>query len=313
MPNDTAKVATAGSSLQDQALLKIRWSEIAVVRFLQVCAWISVLTTVSIVGILIVESSAFFAVISLGSFITGTDWSPLIEPRSFGVVPLIMGTVVVSVGACIIAVPIGLASAIYLAEYASLRVRRFLKPTIELLAGIPSVVFGYFAVTSVTPFLQWFLPSTEVFNAASAAIVLGFMVLPMVASLCDDAIRAAPRSVREGGFALAATKAEVSVDILLPASMSAIMASFILAFARAIGETMAVALAAGSTPNMTLNPLVSMQTMTGYIVQVAMGDIPHGTIEYQSIFAVAATLFGITLSLNLLSQMIVRRFARHWE
>jgi len=210
-------------------------------------------------------------------------------------------------------VPIGLGSAIYLAEYASHTTRRFIKPTIELLAGIPSVVFGYFAVTTVTPFLQSVFPSTEVFNAASASIVLGFMVLPMITSLCDDAIRAAPRTLREGGFALAATKAEVSIGILIPASMSAIMASFILGFSRAIGETMAVALAAGSTPNMSLNPLISMQTMTGYIVQVAMGDVPHGTIEYQSIFAVAAALFVMTLTLNLLSQLIVRRFARQWE
>jgi phosphate transport system permease protein len=311
--DNPTQVAAEQKLTPENALLKIRWSEVMIVRFLQLCAWISVLTTIAIVAILILESSGFFGTISIASFLTGTEWSPLIEPRAFGVLPLIMGTLVVSLGACLIAVPIGLASAVYLAEYASLRTRKILKPTIELLAGIPSVVFGYFAVTSVTPFLQTILPTTEVFNAASAAIVLGFMVLPMVTSLCDDAIRAAPRSLREGGFALAATKSEVCLDILLPSSMSAIMASFILAFARAIGETMAVALAAGSTPTMALNPLVSMQTMTGYIVQVALGDVPHGTIEYQSIFAVAATLFAITLSLNLISQAIVRRFARHWE
>ncbi len=295
------------------ARLKIRWHELAVVRWLQICAWISVATTIAIVAILVLESSAFFAVVPVWNFLTGTNWSPLIDPRSFGVLPLITGTLVVSLGASLIAVPIGLGSAIYLAEYASPTTRRFIKPTIELLAGIPSVVFGYFAVTTVTPFLQAIFPSTEVFNAASAAIVLGFMVLPMITSLCDDAIRAAPRTLREGGFALAATKAEVSIGILIPASMSAIMASFILGFSRAIGETMAVALAAGSTPNMSLNPLISMQTMTGYIVQVAMGDVPHGTIEYQSIFAVAAALFVMTLILNLLSQFIVRRFARQWE
>lgn len=312
---DTTAPASDGSSvsLKTIALLKTRWSELIILRFLQCCALISVLTTVAIVAILMVESAAFFVEIPVFQFLSGTEWSPLIEPRSFGVLPLIMGTLFVSLGACLIAVPIGLASAIYLAEYASSSTRRILKPIIELLAGIPSVVFGYFAVTSVTPMLQLLLPSTEVFNAASAAIVLGFMVLPMVTSLCDDAIRATPRSLREGGFAMAATKAEVCVDVLIPAGMSAIMASFILGFSRAIGETMAVALAAGSTPNMTLNPLTSMQTMTGYIVQVAMGDVPHGTIEYQSIFAVAATLFGMTLSLNLISQMIVRRFARHWE
>jgi phosphate transport system permease protein len=313
LTNSTINVATGRAVSKTEALLKIRWSEIAILRFLQICTLISVATTAAIVSILLFESSAFFAEVPLRSYLTGTEWSPLIEPRSFGVVPLIMGTLVVSLGACLIAVPIGLASAIYLAEYATPGVRRILKPTIELLAGIPSVVFGYFAVTTVTPTLQWFMPSTEVFNAASAAIVLGFMVLPMITSLCDDAIRSAPRSLREGGFALAATKAEVSLDILIPASMSAIMASFILGFSRAIGETMAVALAAGSTPNMSFNPLVSMQTMTGYIVQVAMGDVPHGTSEYQSIFAVAATLFVMTFSLNMISQFIVRRFARHWE
>ncbi len=306
--------ATLGAATPEVAArVRIRWSEFAVIRLLQLCAWISVLTTVAIVAILVLESSAFFNAMPIWTFLTGTDWSPLIEPRSFGVLPLICGTFVVSVGACLIAVPLGLASAIFLAEYATPTVRRILKPTLELLAGIPSVVFGYFAVTTVTPWLQSFLPETEVFNAASAAIVLGFMVLPMVTSLCDDAIRAVPRTLRDGGFALAATKAEVALNVLLPASMSAIMASFILGFSRAIGETMAVALAAGSTPVMTMNPLVSMQTMTGYIVQVAMGDVPHGTIEYQSIFAVAATLFLMTLILNLISQYIVRRFARQWE
>ncbi len=312
-PTSSIAVEPDAAPFESAARIRIRWSELAVIRFLQLCAWISVLTTIAIIFILMVESSAFFRNIPFLTFLTGSDWSPLIEPRSFGVLPLICGTLVVSVGACLIAVPLGLSSAIFLAEYASPITRRILKPTIELLAGIPSVVFGYFAVTTVTPWLQIFFVETEVFNAASAAIVLGFMVLPMVTSLCDDAIRAVPRSLREGGFALAATKAEVCVQVLLPASMSAIMASFILGFSRAIGETMAVALAAGSTPALTLNPLVSMQTMTGYIVQVAMGDVPHGTIEYQSIFAVAATLFAITLALNILSQYIVRRFARQWE
>jgi len=296
-----------------QARFKIRWNEIIIVKFLQLCAWVSVATTIAIIAILAVESGAFFLSVPVWQYLSGSEWSPLIEPRAFGVLPLISGTLVVSLGACLIAVPLGLASAIYLAEYASPTIRKIIKPTIELLAGIPSVVYGYFAVTTVTPLLQGLFPSTEVFNAASAAIVLGFMVLPMITSLCDDAIRATPRVLQEGGFALAATKAEVALHILIPASMSAIMASFILGFSRAIGETMAVALAAGSTPNMTLNPLVSMQTMTGYIVQVAMGDVPHGTIEYQSIFAVAATLFVMTMLLNIVSHIIVRRFARHWE
>lgn len=289
------------------------WSEFVIVKFLQICAWISVATTGAIIAILAIESSAFFAAVPFLDFFAGSNWTPLIEPRSFGVLPLIFGTLVVSIGACIVAVPVGLASAIYLAEYASPLVRGFVKPVIELLAGIPSVVYGYFAVTTITPLLQRIAPSTEVFNAASASIVLGVMVLPMITTLCDDAIRATPRSVQEGAFALAATKSEVTIDILIPSAISAIMASFILGFSRAIGETMAVALAAGSTPNLTLNPLVSMQTMTGYIVQVAMGDVPHGTVEYQSIFAVAATLFAMTFILNCLSQFIVVRFARQWE
>jgi phosphate transport system permease protein len=291
----------------------IHWRELLIVKFLQFCAWISVATTLAIVLILVLESVAFFVAVPIWDYLTATTWSPLIEPRSFGIIPLIFGTLFISLGACAVAVPIGLASAIYLAEYASPLARKFIKPVIELLAGVPSVVYGYFAVTTVTPILQIVFPSTEVFNAASAAIVLGIMVLPMITTLCDDAIRSTPRSIQEGGFALAATKSEVTIGILIPSALSAIMASVILGFSRAIGETMAVALAAGSTPNMSLNPLTSTQTMTGYIVQVAMGDIPHGTIEYQSIFAVAATLFVITFCLNVLSQYIVRRFAQTWD
>lgn len=295
------------------ARVRVRWREVTIVRLLFVCALISVATTLAIVGILAIESSSFFQEISFRDYAFGTEWSPLIEPRSFGVVPLLCGTLLVSLGACLIAVPLGLGSAIFLAEYASPRLRRIIKPVIELLAGVPSVVFGYFAVTSVTPFLQSWIPEVEVFNGASAAIVLAFMVLPTITSLCDDAIRAVPRSLREGGFALAATKYEVSTKILVPAALSGIMAACILGFSRAIGETMAVALAAGSTPNMTFNPLVSVQTMTGYIVQVSMGDTPHGTVEYQSIFAVAATLFLITLLLNIVSQMILARLNRQYD
>lgn len=311
--NATTMATSALATPDGMARVRVRWREWVIVRLLFVCAIISVITTIAIVGILATESSTFFQEISFKEYFLGTEWSPLIEPRQFGIVPLFCGTLVVSVGACLFAVPLGIGSAIYLAEYASPRVRRILKPIIELLAGVPSVVFGYFAVTSVTPFLQTWLPQTEVFNGASAAIVLAFMVLPTITSLCDDAIRAVPRSLREGGFALAATKYEVSTKILLPAALSGIMAACILGFSRAIGETMAVALAAGSTPNLTMNPLVSVQTMTGYIVQVSMGDTPHGTIEYQSIFAVAATLFLITLLLNIISQMILSRLHRQYD
>ena len=295
------------------AKVRVHWREWTIVRLLQVCAWVSLVTTAGIIIILISESAAFFREVPLSEYLFGTTWSPLIEPRSFGILPLVCGTLLVSLGACTIAIPLGLGSAIYLAEYASPGVRKLLKPAIELLAGVPSVVFGYFAVTSVTPFLQSIFPETEVFNAASAAIVLAFMVLPNVTSLCDDAIRAVPRQLRDGGYALAATKREVTTKVLVPAAMSGIMAAFILGFSRAIGETMAVTLAAGSTPNMSFNPLISAQTMTGYIVQVSMGDTPQGTIEYQSIFAVAVYLFVITLTLNILSQFILRRLHRSYD
>lgn len=312
-PEFASTISESLASPTGVARVRVRWRELTIVRLLFVCALISVATTIAIVGILAMESSAFFKVIPLKDYFFGTEWSPLIEPRSFGILPLLCGTLLVSLGACVIAVPLGLGSAIFLAEYASPRLRRVVKPVIELLAGVPSVVFGYFAVTSVTPFLRSWFPEVEVFNGASAAIVLAFMVLPTITSLCDDAIRAVPRSLREGGFALAATKYEVSTKILIPAGLSGIMAACILGFSRAIGETMAVALAAGSTPNMTLNPLVSVQTMTGYIVQVSMGDTPHGTVEYQSIFAVAATLFLITLLLNIVSQIILSRLNRQYD
>jgi phosphate transport system permease protein len=292
---------------KDDAQIKLRWGDELVVRFTQAASLISIFTTLAIIVILVRESSAFFAEVSFFDFMFGLEWSPLIEPKSFGVIPLIAGTLLVSFIALIISVPLGLASAVYLSEYAPHAVRRILKPLIELLAGIPSVVFGYFAVTTITPVLREVFPQTEIFNAASAAIVLAFMVLPTITSLCDDAIRAVPKSLREAGFALAATRKEVALKVCIPSAMSGIIAAIILGFSRAIGETMAVALAAGSMPNLTLNPLVGTQTMTGYIVQVSMGDTPHGSIEYQSIFAVAAVLFCMTLGCNLLSQIVLKR------
>lgn len=284
-----------------------------IVRSMQSFALLSIGVTVAIAVILIVESSEFFHEVSLVDFLFGREWNPLFEPKRFGVLPIVSGTLLISVGACIIAFPIGLLSALFLAEYTTSQIRRYLKPAIELLAGIPSVVYGYFAVTTVTPWLQTWLPQTEVFNALSAAIVLSFMIIPTMTSLCDDAIRSVPKSLREAGFALAATKQEVSTQVLLPAALSGIIAAAILSFSRAIGETMAVALAAGSTPQLTLNPLVSAQTMTGYIVQVSLGDTPHGSIEYQSIFAVASVLFLMTLCLNMISQKILKSVQRSYD
>jgi phosphate transport system permease protein len=236
-----------------------------------------------------------------------------LEPKSFGILPLLNGTLLIVFGSALLAIPVGLASAVYLSEYATPRTRGFFKPILEILAGIPTVVYGYFALTFITPLLQSVFPGTQVFNAASASIVVGVMILPMVASLCDDALRAVPLSLREGAYALGATSFETSARVVVPGALSGIVAAFVLAISRALGETMAVALAAGATPRITLNPLESIQTMTAYIVQVSLGDTPAGTIEYQTIFAVASMLFVITLLANLAANRIMRRFREVYE
>ena len=290
-----------------------KFSEGLVTKILFACAMVSIITTIGINAVLFLESFEFFKEVSFGEFLFDANWAPLFEPRSFGVLPLVAGTLLVAVGSLLVALPLGLGIAIYLSEYASSKARSILKPILEVLAGVPSVVYGYFALTTVTPFLQKIIPDVEVFNAASAAIVVGIMILPTIASICDDSLTAVPRALREGAFALGARKFEVVTNVVTPASLSGILASFILAFSRAIGETMAVTLAAGATPQVTLNPFVGIQTMTAYIAQVSMGDTPHGTIEYQSIFAVGLLLFLMTLVMNLISQLIVKKFSRSYE
>jgi len=292
---------------------KFRWKEESIKLVLFLCAFLSVLTTFAIIVVLAGEVYPFFREVPFFDFMTGTRWTPLLEPRSFGVLPLVCGTFLVVVGSALIAIPVGLACAVYLAEYASSPVRSFLKPLLEILAGIPTVVYGYFALTFVTPLLKAVFPSTHVFNAAGASIVVGIMILPMVASLCDDALRAVPESLRQGAYALGATPFEVTTRVVVPAALSGIAASFVLAASRAIGETMAVTLAAGATPNMTLNPLESIQTMTAYIVQVSLGDTPAGTVEYQTIFAVGVLLFLITLCMNVIAHRVLRRFREVYE
>ena len=272
------------------------------------CALISIFTTVAIVITLVVETGSFFKDVSIKEFLLGTQWTPLLEPQHFGILPLVTGTLLITAISGAVALPMGLASAIYLSEYAPERVRKTIKPILEVLAGIPTVVYGYFALTFITPLLRAILPQTEFFNAASASIVLGIMLLPMVSSLSEDAMMAVPHSLREAGFALGATRFEVATQIVMPAAFSGIIASFILALSRAVGETMIVALAAGASPKITLNPLESIQTMTGYIVQVSLGDTPYGTIEYKTIFAVGMGLFVITLIMNTISQFIVKRY-----
>lgn len=280
---------------------------------LMFCAAVSVLTTVGIIVVLVTEAAGFFAQVSPIEFLTGTRWTPLTEPRRFGVLPLLVGSAQIAVGAAAIALPIGLVSAIYLSEYAPAKVRAVVKPALEILAGIPTVVFGYFALTFITPLLRGIWPETELFNAASASIVVGIMIIPLVSSLSEDAMSAVPRSLREGAYALGATRFEVATRTVVPAALSGIIASFILALSRALGETMAVVIAAGATPRLTLNPLEGVQTMTAYIVQVSMGEVPVGTIEYRTIFAVGLTLFVITLAMNVASAKILRRFRQVYE
>jgi phosphate transport system permease protein len=291
-----------------------RLKERAIHAVLFLCALVCVATTLGIVFVLFEESSRFFAKFSPVDFATGTRWTPLLEPRSYGVLPLLCGTFLVAGGALIVAIPVGLASAVYLSEYATPGVRSVLKPLLEILAGIPTVVYGFFALTFITPhILRPLLPNTDIFNAASAALVMGVMIIPTISSLCDDAFRAVPRNLREAGYAMAATRLEVSTRIVVPSAMSGVVAAVLLALARAIGETMIVAIAAGMTPKMSLNPLESCQTLTSYMVQVMLGDTPAGTLEYYTIFAVGLTLFLITLSINMLAVRVLRRFREVYE
>jgi phosphate transport system permease protein len=269
------------------------------------CALVSVLTTAGIIYVLFSESFGFFKEVPIGEFLGGTQWEP---PRKFGVLPLISGTLVIAGVAGLLAIPLGLLGAIYLSEYAGERVRGIVKPTLELLAGVPTIVYGFFAVTFVTPLLARVFPDIPTYNALSAGIVVGVMILPMVASLSEEALNAVPRDLREGGMALGSTKGEVIRKIVIPGALSGVMSAFILALARAVGETMAVTLAAGMQPNLSLNVLESMQTMSAYIVLVAKGEAAAGSIEYRTIFAVGLTLFVMTLLMNLLAQRLVGKY-----
>jgi phosphate transport system permease protein len=288
-------------------------SEGVVKWFCFACALVSVVTTVGIISVLISQSIPFFKAVNFVDFFTGTTWSPTPDPGKFGVIPLIVGTLMITVGAGLFAVPLGLLSAIFLSEYAHPRLRNFLKPTLELLAGIPTVVYGYFGLFFVTPMLRHVFPAIESSNAASGAIVVGIMILPLVSSLCEDAISAVPRSLREGAYGLGATKMEVTTKIVVPGALSGIMASFILALSRALGETMAVTLAAGSNPVLTLNPTKAIETMTAYIVATSKGDAGVGTTRYNSIFAVGITLFVFTMVMNLVATRLVKKFRQVYQ
>ena len=274
------------------------------------CSTISIATTIGIIGILTFESILFFENVSLREFLLDTQWTPLFSDKHFGIWPLVCGTFLTSAIALAVALPTGLLIAIYLSEYASAKVRGAIKPVLEILAGIPTIVYGYFALFVLTPTLQKIIPDLFTFNALSPGLVMGVMILPMVASLSEDALFTVPRSLREGAFALGASKLQMIFGTVVPAAIGGITAAFILAVSRAIGETMIVAIAAGQQPLLHLDPTQPVETMTAYIVQISLGDTPHGTLEYHTLFAVAMVLFIMTMGLNIVSIGIRERFKR---
>ncbi|MFC6903604.1 phosphate ABC transporter permease subunit PstC [Halalkalicoccus tibetensis] len=301
-----ADLTRGGSDINSRRNDAVRWVFFA-------CAALSILTTFAIALVLIEGSIDFFGDVSIVEFFTTTEWSPIIQPRSYGILPLIWGTLIITVGSALVAIPVGTATAIYLSEYASSRVRSIVKPTLEILAGIPTIVYGFFALSFITPRLQGVFPQTGTFNAAAGAIVVGVMIIPMVSSLSEDAMSAVPDSLREAAYGLGATEYEVSTQVVVPASISGVLASYVLAISRAIGETMAVTLAAGMSPNITFNPLEPIQTMTAYMVQVGISDVSVGSIGYQSLFAVGMTLFVLTLSMNVFSMWVRSRYREEYQ
>ncbi|MDP1658502.1 MAG: phosphate ABC transporter permease subunit PstC [Methylotenera sp.] len=284
-----------------------------VIEFILLLAALSaVFTTVAIVGILLYESYSFFEHVAIKDFLTDTMWTPLFENPRYGILPLVSGTLTVTGVALMIAIPIGTISAIYLSEFASHKVRETVKPILELLEGVPTIVFGYFALLFITPMLQKIFPGLPTFNMLSPGIVIGIMIIPYIASVSEDAMRAVPMSMREGSYAMGATRFQTAIRVVTPAAISGIVAAYILGISRAIGETMVVAIAAGQQPNLTFNPMDAAATITAYIVQVAMGDLPHGSIGYQSIFAAGLVLMLMTLTLNLIGHITRKKFSERY-
>lgn len=293
-----------------------RYGELAIRALLALCALLSVATTVGIAIALLEPTIEFFGEVSLTEFFTTTQWSPLFSPPSFGVLPLVTATLTTTFWALLVCIPFGLGAAIYLSEYALPRTRSILKPVLEVLAGIPTVVYGFFALTFVTPLLQdlWlFGEEPQIFNAISAGLVMGVMILPTVASLSEDAMAAVPQGLRQGAFALGATRLQVSTRVVVPAALSGIVAGFVLGISRAVGETMIVLIAAGGTPNLSFNPAEAMQTMTAFIAAAGLGDQPTGSIGYKTIFAVGSTLFVLTFLMNIFSIRLVRKYREVYE
>ncbi len=284
------------------------WKEKLIEAILLGAAAVSVMTTLGIVYVLVSESIQFFSHVSIVDFLTDTQWTPLFDDAHFGIMVLISGTLVSSAVALLVAIPMGTVIAIYLSEFANGKVREVAKPVLELLGGIPTIVFGYFALLVVTPILQFFFPSLPGFSLLSAGLVMGIMIVPYIASLSEDAMRAVPMSMREGAYAMGSTKLYTAIHVVVPAAISGLAASYILAISRAVGETMILAVAAGMQPNLTWNPAEPAATITSYIVQVALGDLPHGSIGYQTIFAAGLMLLLITLVFNILGQWLRAKY-----
>lgn len=284
-------------------------------RFLLACSLLTIGTTIGIICVLIVETYQFFQEVSFVEFITGTEWTPLFSQKKFGIWPLLSGTILTTTIAILVAVPLGLTISIYLSEYAPKKFRSVVKPILEILAAVPTVVYGFFALVFVTPLLQSILPADSLsgFNALSPGIVMGIMILPLISSLSEDAMYAVPKHLREGALALGSTKYQTAVKVIVPAAFSGISVSVILAISRAIGETMIVAIAAGQQPRLTFNPMVPIETMTTYIVQVSQGDLPQDSIEYRTIFAVGMTLFVLTFILNNISFWLKKKYQEQYE
>jgi len=293
--------------------MKTNIRETIIERFLLFCSLITIFTTLGIIGVLLVETISFFREVSIVEFLTDTEWTPLFSSKRFGVMPLFTGTLLTTIIALLVAVPLGLTISIYLSEYASKGFRSIVKPILEVLAAIPTVVYGFFALVYVTPLLQKIIPDLAGFNALSPGIVMGIMILPLISSLSEDALFAVPKVLREGSFALGATKFQTARKVMLPAAFSGIAVSIILAVSRAVGETMIVAIAAGQQPRLTFNPLVPIETATTYIVQVSQGDVPHNSIEYKTIFSVGISLFVLTLILNNISFWLKKRFHQSYR
>jgi phosphate transport system permease protein len=295
-------------------LPRSRPAERAIEFGLRAAAAVGIVTTVGIIAVLAVEALLFFAEVSPVDFFTGTRWSASIKPFAFGVIPLIVSTLMIAAIALAIAVPIGILAAVWMSEFASMRARNIVKPILEILAGIPTIVYGFFAITVITPLLKaTILPELGTFSALSAGIVVGILILPLIASLTEDALRAVPRGLREGSYAMGATRWETVRRVLLPAALSGIAAAVILAMSRAIGETMAVVLAAGTNPQLTIDPTESVQTMTAFIVQISLGDTPADSLQFKALFAVGATLFAMTFALNMISTWIVSKYRNEYD